>query len=468
MKKIYLSLAGLVLSVVAFGQVSAPEYNKKLHPGLKADPSHQPPRAPDRSRGPQATPFNGWFDPVADPAFNRDLKFTGSTPDIIYYTNVVFPDSTVNVSDDGGNSSVFMHAVGSILDPKSSFLYSLPNGNPSAGSEGPVVTKYDPYNLDSVLIDAWYVKKKINVQDTLYIWISWQQNTDNDVYVKRKTTSIWAAPTSDWRDSINSIRIDTLKVPQGTGNAVHPTALPANITLVKYVLTNNDTAVGGNLKRIGVRLVPVGQPGLVIPANAVTACYYAFVPQAGSYNPGDVVFEYTNATTPQNANGFAFRLWAETSKNTTKHDYLVDPTSKSAGPLVFASFDRYPTGTAKKFFIRGYFQYGPAINFHIYGSSSVGINELSADGNFSLGQNAPNPFTNETTITYRLKTNVKSASLVVYDVAGVKVFEQPQSNLSIGEYTTNLNVSKLSSGVYFYSLIIDGNHQVTKKMVITE
>jgi hypothetical protein len=469
MKKLYLSLVVLMLSVVVFGQRPAAELRN--FPGTKPAPTHKSTAAPQYNHAAQTIKFDGWFDPIADQAFNRDLKFkdVGTVlKDIRYYTQPLFPDSTVVISNSSGNSAVFMHAVGSILDPKSSFLYTSPGNKPSGGSEGPVVTNSDPYYIDSVAIDAWYVKKKVSVQDTLYVWVSWQQNAENDVFSKNKTSDIWPAPTSDWRDSILSIQIDTLRAPQGTGNVVHPRALPGNVSLVKYLLTNNDTAVGGNLQQIIVRLVPVGSAGLLIPAGAVVACYYAYVPQAGSYLPGDCVFEYDGAKSPQVSNGFAFRLWAETEKNKTRHNYLVDPTSKAEGALVLDSYDRYPSkNNPVVTFITGYFQYGPAINFHIHGNSSVGINEISANGNFSLGQNVPNPFTNETTISYRLKANVKSASLVIYNVAGVKVYEQAQSNLSAGEYTTNVEASKLSSGVYFYSLIVDGS-QLTKKMVITE
>ncbi len=468
MKKIYLSLASLVLVGAAFGQAGAPEIKK--YPGLSADQVHKPTRAPQANSRSVAQPFNGWFDPVADPAYNKSLEFSGSNADITYYTNAIFPDSTVVVSDAAGSYQLDLFSMGAILDPTSSYLYADANGDPSGGSEGPVVTKNDSYNVDSVLIDAWYIKKKINVTDTLYVWVSWQQPNNNDVFVKARTVNFWNPPISDWRDSLLSIYMDTLDVNQTTGNVIKPKALSSNILLTKYVLTNDDTAAivngGRNVKRIAVKLDSV----VNVPAGAITACYFAYIPEAGSYAAGDCIYQYSNPTKPQNANGFALRLWAQSDKDPALLDHLVDPSSKYSGALMFPKNDRYPAlqnPPRKKYFLRGYLHYGPAVNFHIFGTSTVGINEVSANGNFSLGQNVPNPFTNETTISYQLKTNAKNVSLVVYNVAGVKVFEQAQTSVSAGKYSVNVNASNFAPGAYFYSLIVDGS-QVTKKMVITE
>jgi hypothetical protein len=470
MKKIYLSLAGIAFCGAMFGQSPAPQVKKFR--GESSDLKLNRTRAPHAdSRGVVSQPFNGWFDPVADPAYNRDLKFPSTSnpnPNIIYYTNVIFPDSTVVTSDEKGKYPNFLHALGSILDPTSSYLYSDANGNPSAGSEGPVVTVNDSYNLDSVAIDAWYVKKKANVTDTLYLWVSWQKPATNDVFFKTKTGNLWLPPADSWRDSILSIQIDTLKFPQGTGNAIVPKAASSNITLIKYPLSNDDTATIGPDGRYGKRIYIKIDPIITIPAGNVTAAYFEFIPAAGSVSPGDCVYEYgASPVMPQNANGIGIKWWAQTDKDTAYYDYLVDPSSKSSSALTFYNFDRYPKGTQKKFFIRGDFYNAPSFNFHIYGISTVGITELSANGNFSLSQNVPNPLTNQTSISYQLKENAKSVSLVIYDIMGAKVYDEQKSNLSAGKYTVNVDASSFNSGIYFYSLIVDGS-KVTKKMVISE
>jgi hypothetical protein len=475
MKQIYSLLAGVAFVSAAFGQGEAPKI--KTFPGLPGERAVHVNKKPEATFGSVApTPFNGWFDPVADPAYNRDL-FSGTSPKVTYYSNTIWQDSTVVVSDAAGNYRVDLHSMGAVLDPTSSFLYTLPNGDPSGGSEGPILTSVDPYSLDSILIDVWYIKKKINVSDTLYVWTSWQKPANNDVFVKRNTGALWNTPISTWRDSILSIRLDTIKLTEQTGHVIRPAAASTNISLVKYVLTNNDTALivngGRNVVRIKIPVAEAGKLPLTIPAGNVVTTYVSYIPAAGSVAKGDCIYQY--GSTPkkaQNANGMALRMWGQPSTDTARYDVLVDPSSKVSGAVMLPAYDRFPTnvnppGTLYKYSIRGYLTYGPAINFHIFGNSSVGINELSAEGNFSLGQNVPNPFTNSTTISYQLKNNAKNISLAIYNVAGVKVFDQAKSNQSTGKYNVEVDATNFAPGVYFYSLVVDGS-RVTKKMVITE
>ena len=443
----------------------------RTYPGQPIDESLPASKiTPPVSRDVTAKPFKGWFDPIEAQAYNRNLKFPPTAkPQVTYYTNAIFPDSTVVVSDKDGNYSLDLHSMGSILDPQSSYLYAMPDGKPSLGSQGAVVTKNDEYKLDSILVDAWYVKKKTAVTDTLYVWISWQKPYENDVFVKNKSTDMVGPPQSSWRDSILSIRIDTLADSQGTGNVIKPKALPENKVLIKYALTNNDTAKivsgGRAAKRIPIRVSPDPANALTIPAGYVTSCNIAYIPAAGSYAAGDCIYQYANPKKKQNANGLALKMWAADSVH---HNYLVDPSSKSSAGLLFPLFDRYPLLKGEKtYFIRGYLNYAPAIMYHISGISTVGIKELSENENFTLAQNVPNPFTSETTISYQLKTPAKNTSLVIYNVTGAKVFEQSHFNLIAGKYSVNVNASGLSSGIYFYSLTVDGS-QVTRKMIITE
>jgi hypothetical protein len=106
----------------------------------------------------------------------------------------------------------------------------------------------------------------------------------------------------------------------------------------------------------------------------------------------------------------------------------------------------------------------PVINYHIYTNTSVGVKE--AANNFSLGQNVPNPMTNSTKIGYQLKSSASNVSLAIYNVAGVKVFEKMQSNVSAGSYSVDVN-ENFTAGMYFYTLTVDGN-KVTNKMTVAK
>ena len=90
-------------------------------------------------------------------------------------------------------------------------------------------------------------------------------------------------------------------------------------------------------------------------------------------------------------------------------------------------------------------------------------NEVPKD--FILYQNYPNPFNSTTIIQYQIhkSSNVK---LIVYDVQGKEVKNLINEKLSSGIYSYDWNASGNSSGVYFYSFIIEGNIIDTKKMLL--
>ncbi len=85
---------------------------------------------------------------------------------------------------------------------------------------------------------------------------------------------------------------------------------------------------------------------------------------------------------------------------------------------------------------------------------------------YSLKQNYPNPFNPVTTIEFDL---LKAAivSIKIYDLAG-REYSTDISNLNLiqGNYKLNFNGSQLSSGVYFYSLVVDGVTVSSKRMVL--
>ncbi|MGE5402134.1 MAG: T9SS type A sorting domain-containing protein [Ignavibacteriales bacterium] len=95
-----------------------------------------------------------------------------------------------------------------------------------------------------------------------------------------------------------------------------------------------------------------------------------------------------------------------------------------------------------------YYKKGPQI-------TAVSGRTKQTPAEYSLQQNYPNPFNPSTSIRFNLKTGAK-VSLKVYNILGMEVATIIDGNMSAGEQIVNFNASKLASGVYVYSLNIEG------------
>jgi hypothetical protein len=87
------------------------------------------------------------------------------------------------------------------------------------------------------------------------------------------------------------------------------------------------------------------------------------------------------------------------------------------------------------------------------------------DGASSLSQNIPNPYNETTTIPCFIHSESKSASISIYGVDG-KLIQQLPINGN-GNQQVTFNKGNLASGIYFYSLNVDGQQIAIKKMVIS-
>ena len=84
-----------------------------------------------------------------------------------------------------------------------------------------------------------------------------------------------------------------------------------------------------------------------------------------------------------------------------------------------------------------------------------------------LYQNTPNPFKQETTIAYRLPSNIQNASLCIYNLNGQQLKKYDLDTAVISNSVT-VEGSTLTAGMYIYALIIDGQMVASKRMVLTE
>ena len=94
------------------------------------------------------------------------------------------------------------------------------------------------------------------------------------------------------------------------------------------------------------------------------------------------------------------------------------------------------------------------------------INNTSIEiTDYQLFQNYPNPFNSSTVIRYQVKAN-SNVSIKVYDIQGREVQTLVEKRLNPGVYEYFFDGGNLSSGIYFYSMIIDGKVLDTKKMLM--
>ncbi len=96
-----------------------------------------------------------------------------------------------------------------------------------------------------------------------------------------------------------------------------------------------------------------------------------------------------------------------------------------------------------------------------YKYSPVGVSENAFSG-VSFSNAYPNPATNSVSIDYSL-ANAQKASVKVINLLGNVV---KSVNLPAGSGKATIDVSNLTQGVYFYSVVVDGNVMKTKKLII--
>ncbi|MCK5760500.1 MAG: T9SS type A sorting domain-containing protein, partial [Candidatus Delongbacteria bacterium] len=97
-------------------------------------------------------------------------------------------------------------------------------------------------------------------------------------------------------------------------------------------------------------------------------------------------------------------------------------------------------------------------------SSSIENGELIIE-NYELFQNYPNPFNPTTEISYALSQDAQ-VSIKVYNSNGSIVADLVNASQSVGQHSVVFDASKLSNGVFYYSLVANGRVVSTKKMLL--
>ncbi|MBU3658738.1 MAG: T9SS type A sorting domain-containing protein [Flavobacteriales bacterium] len=89
--------------------------------------------------------------------------------------------------------------------------------------------------------------------------------------------------------------------------------------------------------------------------------------------------------------------------------------------------------------------------------------QLSNKGTIILNQNVPNPFAEQTQISFSIPETVKKAQIHFYDANGKLINSVDVLERGLGQL--NVFANDLSTGVYTYTLVADGQIVATKKMM---
>jgi hypothetical protein len=174
----------------------------------------------------------------------------------------------------------------------------------------------------------------------------------------------------------------------------------------------------------------------------------------------DVKLNWTTATETNNA-GFEIQKYTQ-NDNWTKVGYISGYGTKTTPTSYTFEDKKLNTGKynyrLKQTDYNGNFEY-----FNLTGEIEIGV-----PNKFDISQNYPNPFNPTTKIDFNLPYDSK-VSMKLYDISGREVMALVNETKAAGYYTVQMNGNNLSSGMYFYRIVAEGNGQnfiSTKKLIL--
>ena len=99
-------------------------------------------------------------------------------------------------------------------------------------------------------------------------------------------------------------------------------------------------------------------------------------------------------------------------------------------------------------------------------NSNKTIESLSQTNGFTVS-NYPNPAISQTTILLNLTEESKKVNVILTNTEGQKVWSKSYTKLTKGEHQIDVNLQKLVSGNYFYTVEI-GEKRITKPFVVNK
>lgn len=352
-------------------------------------------------------------------------------------------DSTLKTSFSTTSNYITTHKFGMNFDP----IYSI---SLDQVNFAPLLTMSEIMFLDTVWVGNFY-QRVTNFDDTLMVEIVWGDSSNTSVYAPFS----FAAP-SNYMGTFLGPKFSSSS---SQGSTSFLTAPALNKKVIKYLLTAADTTLTNNTGYIPVVTDP---GGLQIPAGSVVSAVATFIPGEPNVPVGSISYNPGAGSAPQTTNGMVARLYVQNSPATpVSGQNWFDDVAVGKNHTVY-SFKRERYGMSGAFpGLRSSSSRAYMMDFSITVPIPQSVKEIEQIG-FALGQNAPNPFTNSSSIKYVLIKDAGSAIFTVTDITGRIISSENVSN-NIGAHTININ--SYAAGVYYYSLNVDGNI-TTKKMIV--
>lgn len=332
--------------------------------------------------------------------------------DVNYYYTYVWPDSLTTVGYSNGPGRPWMHGLGQVFDPTSTWW--------DDGVLTPL-TENEPYMVDSVRMWYRYFRIQEEAPDTLYFQFFKEENIEqfylepwpgDPIYGDRSyaridydTTAMRSLnPHTEWIELLDQEDVFEGNTPKSyfIGEAIDP----------GEVVAFGMTYQPGNPYNVGDTLdwyFDMVQTNFI---NAFHSYYFVdndLVYETGIYNHGIIATDASRYA--DNWNGWANQYW---------------PGIASGGGLYHADVD-----------------------FHI----SKGTHIEEKEGNLTLLNAFPNPADDQVTFRFMMEESDR-VELTITDTQGRIVARENWGNIS-GEQTRHLAVDHLTTGMYVYSFVTE-------------
>ena len=180
-------------------------------------------------------------------------------------------------------------------------------------------------------------------------------------------------------------------------------------------------------------------------------------------NPGGAMVTSTTTSNATASDGGGYFYFPDIPYTTGIESYTVYVDIPGLG--TDSSYTFQVTAATSQYMYLDYLVDSTTIHFVPNAGVGISNSEMTDENRFKV---FPNPSKGNASVSYSLLFDA-DVNVAVYNVLGIKKVELVNSKQVAGEYKLNLNSNdnKLTSGIYFISLIIDGK-STTQKLILTE
>ncbi len=261
-------------------------------------------------------------------------------------------------------------------------------------------------------------------------------------WVNRSIMNLWHEPQCIWCLNADTWFVgDGLKLSRTTNqglNWIRDDSLPAST----FYFLNQTTGIMG-----------CGNTGFVYKTTNAGVNWLRICDTSLGWSQSMI---FTNSSTGYNARYGYHNIYKTTNGGYNWTEQFVDQNNLIFSLSFLNNFTGFAAGISGRI-------------FRTTNGGSVFVANISSEvpDKFELGQNYPNPFNQFSILNFKCK--IKSmVSLNVFDMTGREVQTLVNETLAPGTYQVRFDGSGLASGLYYYSMSIDGKQTAVKKMVMVK